>query len=178
VPDDQKQPGTRARDGKGKYVRTTATAERDAAAAELRAQGRKYDEIAAELGFADRGEAHHAVQRALQAIVREPAERLRDLELSRLDAMYEAAMGVLERQHVTVSNGKVIHFDGAPLVDDAPVLAAIDRLLRIQERRAKLFGLDAPARVSVDAENLGREINDLLGVLTPGNDDDDDSTGP
>ncbi|WP_188195602.1 hypothetical protein [Nonomuraea sp. SYSU D8015] len=39
--------------------------------------------------------------------------------------------------------------DGAPLVDDGPKLAAIDRLLKIQARRAALLGLDAEKKVSV-----------------------------
>ncbi len=41
-----------------------------------------------------------------------------------------------------------------PLRDRAPVLAAIDRLLKIEERRAKLLGLDAPVRaelITIDA---------------------------
>jgi len=37
------------------------------------------------------------------------------------------------------------------LVDDAPVLAANDRLLRIQERRAKLLGIEAPQQIITDA---------------------------
>lgn len=61
--------------------------------------------------------------------------------------MYAAAMEVLEREHVTVSNGRVVSLDdGTPLPDDGPVLQAIDRLLRIQERRARLLGLDAPVK--------------------------------
>jgi hypothetical protein len=141
-----------ARNSQGKFVRTPQTARRDAEAAELRAQGLSSREIAEQLGFADKGEAHHAVQRALLAIVKEPAEKLRTLELARLDAMYEAAMGVLERRHVTVSNGKIIYLGDEPLEDDAPVLAAIDRLLKVQERRARLLGLDAPKQLDVALE--------------------------
>jgi hypothetical protein len=36
------------------------------------------------------------------------------------------------------------HLGGETLADDGPVLQAIDRLIRISERRAKLRGLDAP----------------------------------
>jgi hypothetical protein len=33
------------------------------------------------------------------------------------------------------------------LADDAPVLNAVDRLVKISESRRKLLGLDAPAKV-------------------------------
>jgi hypothetical protein len=68
---------------------------------------------------------------------------------------------VLARNHITVSNGRVITLpdsDGkdVPLADDGPILAAVGRLLdigrsrlQIMERRAKYCGLDAPAKVSV-----------------------------
>ncbi len=147
---DKEQPGdTQPRSGKGQFLRTPESAKRDAAAADLRADGRSFQQIADELGFADKGEAHHAVQRALRAIVQEPAERLRTLELARLDSMYEAAMGVLERQHVTVSHGKIVYAGKEPLIDDGPVLQAIDRLLKIQERRARLLGLDAATKTQI-----------------------------
>jgi len=48
--------------------------------------------------------------------------------------------------------------DGVALTDPQPVLASIDRLLRIAERRARLLGLDSPIRVGaitmadIDAE--------------------------
>ncbi|MEU9792893.1 helix-turn-helix domain-containing protein [Streptomyces sparsogenes] len=132
----------------GKWIYTPEGAERDAEAARLRARGLSYRAIAAELGV-DLHTAHNAVKRALAAIVQEPAEDVRRMELERLDALYEAAMGVLEREHVTVSQGKIIYQGDEPLLDDGPVLQAIDRLLRIQERRAKLLGLDAATKTQV-----------------------------
>jgi hypothetical protein len=102
------------------------------------------------------------------AIIREPAEELLRLELDRLDMMWRAAVEVLRRKHVTVSHGKVVIVDGQPLPDDAPVLNAIDRLLSIQARRAKLLGLDAPKKIEVlsmdviDAEIL--RLSAELGV--------------
>jgi hypothetical protein len=94
--------------------------------------------------------------------VQEPAEELRQLELMQLDELARAARAVLERKHLMVSHGKIVRLGqpfvnddgnaevddgrGEPLKDDAPVLAAIDRLLKIQERRAKLLGLDIPVK--------------------------------
>lgn len=134
----------------GKFTRSIETAERDAQAARLRARGLGYKQIAEQLGYEDHTGAYKAVQRALKEIVAEPAEELRALELERLDDMYRRAQAVLERRHVTVSQGRVVRLDDEPLEDDGPVLAALDRLLKIQERRARLLGLDAPTQVQAE----------------------------
>lgn len=166
----------RPHSGKGRFVRRPATAQRDAAAAELRADGKTYQQIADELHFSHRDLARRAVERALAATVREPAAELRQLELIRLDSLWMQAMGVLTRDHLTVSNGRVVELNGEPVKDDAPILNAIDRLLKIMERRAKLTGLDAPAKVevmtleSIDAEiaKLSQELGGTEASEAPG----------
>ncbi|MEU1445498.1 hypothetical protein [Streptomyces mirabilis] len=165
----------RARNHRG-FVRSPETARRDAEACELRSKGWTYRQIADHFGISSRT-AWEAVQEALKAIVKEPAEAALQFELDRLDAelvrlgeLEEAAREILDRHHVTVANnGQIVHHDGAPLLDDGPVLQAIDRLLKIEdqrrrngESRRKLLGMDAPSRVSVEAEQLGREISRLL----------------
>lgn len=135
---------------------------RRAKALEMRAAGAKYEEIRQALGYSSRGAATQDVQRALAATVREVADEVRQLELMRLDQMWVEVLKVLRRQHVTVSNGRVVTLDDQPIEDDGPVLQAIDRLLRIQERRAKLLGLDAPKQVEVITGDLiDREIQRL-----------------
>lgn len=165
----------------GDFIRTVETAERDAKAARLYSQGKSYRQVAAEVGLSV-SNAHAAVQRALKAIVEEPALEVRQKELARLDAMYEAAVKVLETRHVTVSQGRIMRQqvgiergeDGEPirdadgktipvyedLLDDAPVLKAIEVLLKIQARRAALLGLDAPAK----AEIGGKLSYEIVGV--------------
>ncbi|WP_069743045.1 hypothetical protein [Streptomyces sp. EN23] len=139
----------RPRGGDGQFVRSLSTAERDARAAELRSKGWTYRRIAAELGWKQGADAYNAVQRVLKETVREAGEEVRSLELERLDRLEAAANEVLEREHVTVSNGRVVVLHEAPLPDGGPVLAAIDRLLKIQERRARLLGLDAPTKQNI-----------------------------
>jgi hypothetical protein len=157
---------TPGRGHNGQYTRTEETAERDAEAARLRSRGWSYQQIADELGYAHHSNARKAVKRALEAIVAEPAEDLRQIELGRLDAMWQIALAVLERYHVTVSNGRLITIGGKPLEDDGPVLAALDRLLKIQERRARLLGLDAPARTHVTVtDSMEAEIERLVAQL-------------
>lgn len=177
---------TRTRGGDGRFARSAETALRDAQAAELRAKGWTYRRIGEELGLSP-SNAHEAVQRAMDAIPQEAGEAARRLELERLDQMFVDAQAVLKREHVHVSMGKVIRtrvldddgnpivldyddkgapiYKEQPLVDDGPVLHAIDRLLKISERRAKLLGLDAPMKVSAEAEGLGAEIAALITEL-------------
>lgn len=131
-----------------------ATAERDGKAARLRSRGYSYIEIADELDYSSPGDAHNGVERALARAVIEPAEELRAHMLAQLDAMQKTALGVLETDHYTVSAGRVMQLqdeNGAlvPIIDDGPVLAALHTLLKIMERRAKLMGLDAPAKMEV-----------------------------
>lgn len=164
-------PNQDARDGRGKYVRTLTVAERDAEAARLRSQGWTYERIADHLGYTDKSNARRAIEKVLKSTVQEAGDELRKIERERLDRLAEAAWAVLERQHVTVSNGRIVSLNGEPLPDDGPVLQAIDRLLRISESRRKLEGLDAPSRVSVDAENLGQEISHILDRLAGPADD-------
>lgn len=162
---------SQARGGNGKFLYTVESAERDAEAARLRARGMSYQRIATALGYENKGTAWHAVNRVLKDTVQEAGDELRVIERERLDRLAEAAWAVLERQHVTVSNGRIISLHGEPLPDDGPVLQAIDRLLRISESRRKLDGLDAPSRVSVDADQLGQEITAILDRLAGRADD-------
>ena len=109
---------------------------RERQALELRMAGKGYQAIGDALGITAPGAAD-AVRRAiakLEAETAEKAEEVRRLELDRLDAMLE---GLWEKAQ-----------DGDP--------QAIDRVLRIQERRAKYLGIDAPApRASEGDDNEG-----------------------
>ncbi len=101
--------------------------ERQRQALELRKAGVPYAKIAEALGYAHASGAHKAVASALKKTLQEPADDLRKLELERLDAMLFAIWP-------SVTKG---------------IQPAIDRALRIMERRAKLLGLDAPVKQAV-----------------------------
>jgi hypothetical protein len=154
------------RDGSGRYVRSIQSAERDARAAGLKAERKTYQQIADELGYCDKGEAWRAVQRALVAVVKEPAERLIAIEAERLDELYAEALEVLERDHYAHSNGRVVMLDDEPLLDDGPKLQAIDRLVKIRESYRKLHGLDSAQKVDVSGgvryEVVGVDPTDLV----------------
>lgn len=120
----------------------------------MRRDGYSYPEIALALGYRTYRAAMQDVSRGMVEYVGEPANEVRVLELARLDEMWQAAIGVMRRPHVTVSDGRVVKVADAlgvetPLLDDEPILKAIDKLLKIQDRRSRLLGLDAPTRVEV-----------------------------
>ncbi len=155
------------RDGNGRFTRTPDTARRDAEAATLRAKGRTFDQIADEMNYASRGKAYEAVMRAYADIPYEQVEEARRLDLERLDRLIEQAWAVMEREHVTVSQGRVVGkqtgfqrdpdtgevlraSDNQPIpeytdiLDDGPLLAAIREIRGLLERRAKIIGYESP----------------------------------
>jgi hypothetical protein len=153
----------------GQFRRTPHTAEKDAKASEMFAAGAKLQTIADELGYVDRSGARKAVERAMQEVVVEAGDLARQTQLARLDRMYRIAADVVEREHVTVSQGRVVHGDGGtPVTDDAIVLQALDRMLKIEARRAQLLGLDRPTKVEVHNEidaDFDRAYAELLGAM-------------
>jgi hypothetical protein len=166
-PGDTMAEGQPARGGDGRFIRTPEQAAKDAEAARLRARGMSYPAIARELGYASHSSAVDAVARALADITREPAEELVTIELERLDAILVRMHGVMDSTHYVVSRGEVVEHEGAPLVDDGPVIAAAMAILRIEESRRKLLGLDAETKVSVSGgvryEIVGVSPDEIIG---------------
>lgn len=117
----------------------------------LRRQGQTFEQIGEQIGVT-RQRAHQIYWQALKEIPVQEVAEYRAEQAERLDEMLRRACEVLERQHITVSNGKVIYHGEEPLEDDAPVLLAIKTILQIEERRAKLFGLDTPVKQLVGGD--------------------------
>lgn len=154
---------TTARRSDGRYTRSAEQAERDAQAARYVALGWTYARIGEHFGVTKQA-AFYMVHRALNEAGKETREEALSVELAKLDAYEQAALEVLARKHVTVSNGRLITIDGEPLLDDGPVLQALDRLMKIADRRARLLGLDAPSRVEV-TDSLDADIERLVAEL-------------
>lgn len=75
-------------------------------------------------------------------------DEARTVELERLDELLSRAWAIMDDRHALVSHGRIIQdLDGRTLPDTGPVLAAMDRVLRIADRRARLLGLDAATKV-------------------------------
>lgn len=107
---------------------------------QLREAGLSYQTIADELGLRN---AHAAVDDVYQALEQQRAELSHradlhvTLELSRLDSHERAAQTVLRQ--------------AAEAKDQATVLKAIDRLVRVSARRSRLLGLETEGRQRRDA---------------------------
>jgi len=160
----ERTPENAARDHHGRYTRDLNTAARDTEIVELRKRGMGVRQIARHLGLAP-STISDAIQRVLTETIREPGEQLRQLELERLDdelqkidEAEEIVKGILAREHVTVSQGRVVYDDstGQAVRDDAIVLQCVDRLMRLAEQRRKngesrrkLLGMDQPPKVEV-----------------------------
>lgn len=116
---------------------------RDTQAVRMRVEGKSYPAIAAALHYGHRGNAQRAIQRRLRSMRTDCSEavtEVRLLENTRLDVALAAIM---------------------PKVRDGD-LHAIDRLLRIQERRAAYEGLDQPRGLKVE---MARELDGFIGRL-------------
>lgn len=123
--------------------RRIEAAERRAQALELRKAGATYEQIAQRLGYADRANAYRAVHTALKEITAEPAKEVIKLELERLDAMLLGLWPDARK--------------GKP--------EAVDRVLRVMERRSKLLGLDSPVRADVSVHQTDATDTALAEIL-------------
>ena len=135
----------------------------------MKSRGCTLAEIQLALGYGSTAHVATALKRHVEKRVAPAADEYRALMDSQLDHMYREVMRVLETTHYKVSDGRVIYHAPCdcpqglygdrcphwkPLVDDAPVLSSVDRLLKIQESRRKLYGLDAPVKQSVEVTNV------------------------
>lgn len=99
-------------------------------ALDLRAAGATYEQIAQQLGYANKGGAWKAVEALLAQTRAEKAEQVMELELHRLDQMQ---LGLWAQARA--GNNQ-----------------AVDRVLKIMDRRAKYLNLDHPQLTDAVAE--------------------------
>ena len=130
--------------------------ERHQEALKLRIEGKSYAFIAQVLGFSGPPAACNAVKAGMRKALLEPAHHLRDLELARLDVLYEKSMELMNQDVPVIVNGKPLVKDDGEVVkvqDPNVQLKAITAALRVLERRSALAGLDAPKKVQATVEN-------------------------
>jgi len=132
----------------GGYIRTEEQALLDTEALKLRSLGWSYQKVADAIGTT-KATAYNRVQRALAAIPAEAVDEFRRLEMERLDLVLNVAM------------------DKA-MSGDKGALFAVDRVISIMDRRAKLMGLDAPTKhevltldaVSAEIQRLEQQLGE------------------
>lgn len=111
-----------------------------------RIRGETFESIAAAVGLGSKQAVHALYTRALREIQDDRAETIeaaRSFELERLDRIEAAAWARVD--------------------NDDP--RALDVLIRISDRRARLLGLDAPAKVDLSMDAVDREIARLKAEL-------------
>lgn len=140
--------GDGPRDGKGKFLRAPDTSARDAQAWRYRVEGLTLTEIADKMGYAGHSGARAAVERAIAEGSSESTDDLRAIEIARTEEIYLMARAIARKDHPVVSHGKVIKSDeGKELVDDGQKLAAMDRMLKAMERKAKYIKIEVDSKL-------------------------------
>jgi len=116
----------------------------------LRLDGHSYKQIAEDLGYATESAAYAAVRKIINTTKRDMSDEMRAIETARID------------------EAMVIAWDIARNPKNAPLtkLAALDRVVKLQERRTKYYGLDKPDRHEhVVRSELDSEIESLMAEL-------------
>lgn len=147
---------------------------------ELRDQGLSFREIAAEVERSLSVTWEH-YQTAMDLIPaasvkqhQENSAKRLDAQLRRIDMEREEVMEVLRARHLTISNGRIMAeitgygddgkpIYGDPILDDAPVLAAVAVLVKLDDQEAKLLGLYPKTQISI--RNEPTEVDDALAAL-------------
>jgi len=152
--------------------RSLETMEKDAQAADLFRRGLTYRQIAAQLGWRSPNAAFQAVRRAAKDAATDSlaaAEALQLMLARQQDYRRLVWRVAMAKHYVTTQTGVLaLGPDGQPLLDDAPVLNAVDRLVKIDAEEAKLLGLYAAtkSRVEVITEDaVDAEIARLAGEI-------------
>ena len=131
---------------------------------ELRDEGMGFREIAAELGVSV-ALVHRDYEAALAKVPVKSVEQYREHQMIELAKLREIVQDVVDRRHQVVSDGRPVFDEDGPMLDDAPLLAAVDRLMKINDREAKLLGLDARPEVQVTGDLTYRIVG--LGLDDP-----------
>jgi len=157
------------------------SAELNARIVELRDADWTFREIAAEVDR-DVAVVWRHYQRAMRRIPAAAVEQhqakiaLRlDEQLRRIDMEREILDDIVAKRHVHISNGHVVSeiigqdelgkpIYGEPYEDDAPTMAAIDRLGKLDDQEAKLLGMYPKQQVSVTRETseLDATVIDMI----------------
>lgn len=149
-------------------------AQRRAKAIELKNRGLSWQQVAEQMapdyndtdGQPSAAFACVDVSRALKQANKELAmglEEYREAARMRLDGLRRQVFAVLARPHYVMYQGQfVIDEDGNKVRDDGPVLAAVDRLMKIEERQARIDGTDASEKLTVA---LDRRVDEETTVV-------------
>jgi len=104
-----------------------------------------YDEVADALGYSGRSAAHKSVQRALSDVVRQSTDEARVLAQQRLDGLRRLLVNLVTETGLAPRD----------------TIVAARALLAVEEREAKLLGLDLDSSPVVTSTMFDHEIDRL-----------------
>jgi hypothetical protein len=155
--------------------RELSTAEKQSSVVGMVREGKTFRDIAVELGIS-KTYAHRLFHAGVDRIPAENVQAYRERQLADIELARAVVMGILGTDQFVVQNGRIVkpilgrdedgnlEF-GDPLDDPAPILAAVDRLVKLGEREAAILGSDAEKKVSMSGtvkyEVLGLADGDL-----------------
>lgn len=148
----------------------------------MKMEGFSFPQIAAYYGNTQ-GYIYKLYKKALKEIIEEDVKEYRKLELLKLEALEQEVTKVLQSFHPLVNAGSVVrdvleNEDGTLVLDEdenpvlvrlqdaGPTLAAVDRAIKLMERRSKLLGLDKPTKVA-NTNPDGTKSASVVIVATP-----------
>lgn len=130
--------------GARKIARDVAVREREARVIQWRTQGMKWDDVAAREGYANAGGAYKAFIRGMRRIPAQAIDEHRRLQLEVIDAGVSALWPAY-------TQGKGY---------------AIEKMMMLMDRKARLLGMDAPTRHQVTvSDQMTAEIEALAAEL-------------
>jgi hypothetical protein len=146
--------------------------QRERQAVALHLAGKKFDEIAELVGYADRAAAYNATMRAIKRETVEDIEEIRNVEVARIDTMLESIWPVAVedpewvRQFADAKKVVPLHDDeGREVVFVIPSdakLEAIAKIIRLMERRARYLGLDHADGLAERLTKLREQESELI----------------
>ncbi|GAA1281344.1 sigma factor-like helix-turn-helix DNA-binding protein [Saccharothrix xinjiangensis] len=154
----ERRPGSQGR------LTNVDIAEQQRACYQLRLQHYTIREISALTGLSV-GTVHSRIQDAIATYVTPFVEQYRTMERERLEGLSRRVLAMMSKPHYVLKDGTVLTVDDEPVEDIGITLACVDRLLRIQERRAKLEGLDAAPKTEADEGTVSPEDVELVRLV-------------
>lgn len=140
-----------------------------AEAARLKAVGWPAEDIAEHFGWfdpdgtPDTNRVFTAIRTHLASLYRFTADEAKIVELESVDQVEYRLWKLLESEHVTISQGRIVRDENGDAVPDSRfVLETLDRIMKIKDYRAKVMGLYAPKQVEViTLDKIESEISKL-----------------
>lgn len=166
-----------SREGRGMSAADRAI--RDEKIWQRRLDGADHLQIGNEFGITQ-ARVSQILSKAIKERRADVADRAAEWALARIERMRQQVNAVLNAEHIVISHGHIIRRniggewdtesetwiggEWEDVTDHDPILRAVDRLLKIDEREAKLLGLDSPTKVETTSYNYtvnGIDANDL-----------------